>query len=123
MRRAPHVLAAVALALAAGCGGGGAGSQPSAAGAAKPVGDESAGSVAQFANCGDWKAGTEPERRATVVVLRGYLTPQRSKTAASPLSDERAYEVFQKACAPDYSDSLRLHKLYVKVQGFSPLAE
>ena len=123
MARAPHGLAAlVAVALAAGCGGG-ADSQPSAAAPAKPVGDESAGSVAQFANCGDWKGGTEAERRATVKVLRGYLTPQRSKTAAGPLADDRAYEVFQKACAPDYADSLRLHKLYVKVQGFSPLAE
>jgi hypothetical protein len=55
-------------------------------------------------------------------VLRGQLTPQRSETAASPLSDERAYAVFQKACSPDYAESLRLYKLYVRVQGFAPLA-
>jgi len=118
--RASFRLAAlVAVTLAgAGCG---AGDEPRPA--AKPVGDVSAGSVAQFADCGDWRAGTEAERRATVEVLRGQLTPQRSASAASPLADERAYEVFEKACAPDYAESLRLHKLYVRVQGFAPLSE
>lgn len=88
---------------------------------AQPVGDASAGSVAQFADCGDWRAGTRAEREATVRVLRGQLTPQRSRTAASPLPDEQAYAVFQKACAPDFAESLRLYKLYVKVQAFAPL--
>lgn len=38
--------------------------------------------------------------QATVVALRGQLTPQTSETTASPL---------------------RLHKLYVRAQGFAPL--
>ena len=121
MARARHGLAAlVAAGILTGCGGDEA---TPAAQSAKPVGDESAGSVAQFADCGDWRAGTEAARRATVKVLRGQLTPQRSESAASPLPDERAYQVFQKACAPDYAESLRLSKLYVKLQGFAPLSE
>ena len=93
-----------------------------ASGEHEGLSDESASSVAQFADCGDWRAGTRAERFATIEVLRGQLTPQRSPTAASPLSDERAYEVFQKACSPDYAESLRLYKLYVRVQGFAPLS-
>ena len=115
------VAALLAVTAAAGCGGGDA-ARSSSPVAAKPVGDESAGSVAQFADCGDWREGTRAERFATIEVLRGRLTPQRSPTAASPLTDERAYEVFQKACSPDYAESLRLYKLYVRVQGFSPLS-
>ena len=91
--------------------------------AAKPVGQESAGSVAQFADCTDWKKGTKDERAATVEVLRGQLTPQRSPTAESPLADDRAYALLDRACAPGFSDSLRLYKLYVRMQGFAPLSE
>lgn len=117
----PSVAALLAVTAAVGCGAGDA-ARSSSAVAAKPVGDESAGSVAQFADCADWRAATKAERLATIEVLRGQLTPQRSPNAASPLPDERAYEVFQKACSPDYAESLRLYKLYVRVQGFSPLS-
>jgi hypothetical protein len=117
----------VALLALAGCG---AEDQPEQTAAASdkpvdvdPAGTSRAGSVAQFADCGDWKAATREERFATIADIRGQHTPQQSTTAASPLSDERAYEVFQEACSPEWADSLRLYKLYVKVQGFAPLAE
>ncbi len=118
-----RLVAAVAvLALAAGCGGD---DEPSVAAKPKanPVGNESAGSVTQYADCDDWRAGSPAERRTTVVELRSQLTPQTSETAESPLPDERAYEIFQKACGPDYAGSLRLYKLYVRAQGFAPLSE
>lgn len=88
---------------------------------AGPVGTQRAGSVVQFADCDDWRAGAPAERRATLVELRGQLTPQSSETAESPLRDSRAYEILQKACGPDYAGSLRLYKLYVRAQGFAPL--
>ena len=118
MRLGASVVALVAAGAAAGCEG-----DSGESSRAKPVGRESAGSVVQFANCGDWRRGTEAERYATVEALRGQLTPQRSKNAASPLPDERAYELLQKTCSTGTSDSLRLAKLYVKMQGFAPLME
>lgn len=121
-----HALAAMVatLLVAAGCGGNGDEQERSSTGAAaKPVGTESAGSVVQFADCDDWRRGAEAERVATIEALRGQLTPQRSATAESPLSDERAYEILDKACTPDYAGSLRLYKLYVRAQGFAPLNE
>lgn len=116
MRAASASLAA--LLLASGCGGGDDEAEP-----VKPAGLSSAGSVVQFADCRDWRGATPEERHATIDALRGQLTPQRSETAASPLPDERAYEVFQKSCKPDYAGHLRLYKLYVRVQGFAPLAD
>ena len=124
MRAGLVAAALAAAALGAGCGEDSepaAQAPPEQAKAAEPVGIESAGSVAQFADCDDWNGGTRAERMATIEEIRGQHTPQRSKTAASPLSDERAYAIFEKACAPDYAGSLRLYKLYVKAQGFSPL--
>ena len=118
------VLACAAVALA-GCGDG-APAPPAtakAAGDVQPVGDPTGGSVVQVADCDDWNAGTRAERVATVEALRGQLTPQHSTTAASPLGDERAYEILEKACSPDFAGSLRLYKLYARAQGFAPLSE
>ena len=126
MTRRRFAAAALCAAVAtAGCGrdddetASSASSASSGGAAAKPVGDMSGGSVAQYANCGDWRKGTKAERYATIKVLRGRLTPDSSKTAASPLTDDRAYQVFQDACSQGI-DSLRLFKLYVRVQAFEP---
>lgn len=121
-RRWIAVVALSAAAATAGCGGSGGDDSRDAprAAAVQPVGVMSGGSVAQYANCGDWRSGTKAERYATIEVLRGRLTPDSSKTAASPLTDDRAYEVFQQACAQGL-DSLRLFKLYARVQAFEPL--
>ena len=118
-RRWIAVVALGAATAMAGCGGGDDPASSGSAGA-QPVGDVSGGSVAQYANCGDWRKGTKAERYATIKVLRGRLTPDSSKTAASPLTDERAYAVFQETCAQGI-DSLRLFKLYARVQAFEPL--
>jgi hypothetical protein len=120
-RLAPLLAGAILL---AGCGGGDkepAGPVPARS---QSVGKPTAGSVVQFADCSDWNRGTRAEREATVRELRDQLTQQGERSNASPLSDERAYRVIQKTCtATDYAGSLRLYKLYARVQGFAPLAE
>jgi hypothetical protein len=115
------LLVTVALALPA-CG------SDSGAGKDKPVDIRGVGlvrnnSTAQFANCGDWRRGTPEQRYKTIKDIRGQLTPQRSKTAASDLSDEAAYAVFQHACKADFTDKLRLYKLYAHAQAFAVLSE
>lgn len=119
MTRAACLAPAVALA-AAGCGGA-SGAAPRTAPKAKPVGPNVQGSVVQYASCKDWVAGTPAEKRATIVALRGQLTPQRSASAASPLPDRRAYAILDKTCTEGGIDSLRLYKLYVRAQAFAPL--
>ncbi len=124
LRLATIAACLVAAALAAGCGGdeeSAGGAQAAESAKAKPVGPERAGSVTQYADCDDWRKGSAAARRATVVELRSQLTAQTSETTASPLADDRAYEILQKACTPDYAGSLRLYKLYARAQGFAPL--
>jgi hypothetical protein len=120
----------VALAAVSGCGGddgGGAAARTPTTTAVQPVDLDPeldrAGSVAQLADCAFWKKASRDQRYATIADIRGQHTPQQSTTAESPLSDDRAYEVFERACAANPAGALRLYKLYVKVQGFAPLSE
>jgi hypothetical protein len=111
-------LLAVALILG-GCGAQDkAGPDPDAA---EGVGLVRAGSTAQFANCRDWRRGTDAQRYATIADIRGQLTPQSSPTAESDLSDQSAYGIFQSSCATDGADHLRLYKIYARAQAFAPL--
>lgn len=124
------IAALVALALTAaaiaGCGdgGGGEGDQGGGGdGAAEVdgVGIVRAGSTAQFADCRDWVRGSDADRYATIEDIRGQLTPQSSQTAASDLSDEAAYDLFEHSCANSWAASMRLYKLYARAQAFAGL--
>jgi len=120
-------LSAAVLALAlcliaaavAGCGDSATGKQPSA----KPVGDPVGGSVAALARCRDWNAGTEAEKQATIADIRSSLTPQSQEESGTSLSDEKAYEVFERSCVEDWAQSLQLYKLYANAAAFAPLNE
>jgi hypothetical protein len=119
-RRWPAVL--LAGAVLAACGGG-SDAAPRAQTETERVGGLGlvrAGSTAQFADCAGWRRGTVEERRATITSLRDQLTPQRSVTAESALSDEAAYRMFDKTCSSGIADSLRLYKIYARAQAFAP---
>ena len=121
LRWAALVLAAAML---AGCG---AGSDETTSGKVKTenvegIGLVRAGSTAQFADCADWRTGTVAQRRVTIASIRDQMTPQRSETAESALSDDAAYRTFDKTCSSGIADSLRLYKLYARIQAFAPFA-
>jgi hypothetical protein len=118
--RAVLVLVAALVALPA-CGEKGASRDERAPVDIRGVGLVSGNSTAQFASCEDWRSGSVKQRYATIEDIRGQLTPQRSESAESDLSDEAAYRVFQNACAAEFSDKLRLYKLYAHAQAFAPL--
>lgn len=120
-RRSRPLLALLAAVLVlGGCGNDDqAGGEPAGAAAAKGVGLVRAGSTAQFANCLDWRRGTAAQRYATIEDIRGQLTPQSSKTEESDLSDESAYRIFQRSCATDGTEQLRLYKVYARAQAFA----
>jgi hypothetical protein len=106
------------LAALAGCGDDDS-SQPPAGveGVGQPIG----GSVAPLAQCRDWRRGSAPERLATIEDIRGQLTPQSSASAESDLSDEEAYDLFERVCANDFASSFRLYKIYAQRAAFKPL--
>ena len=114
---------ALALVLIAGalvgCGGDATAQDPPAQAVGEPVG----GSVAALAQCRDWNAGTEAEKQATIADIRSSLTPQSQEESGTSLSDEKAYEVFERSCVEDWAQSLQLYKLYANAAAFAPLNE
>jgi uncharacterized protein involved in response to NO len=126
--RAARALLAVAFvgiaAVAGGCG-----SEPDDAGAPASapahvtgVGSIRAGSVAQLAQCSDWKTGTKPERLATIADIRAQVNQAGADGPTPDLSDDAAYALFQRACANDYAVGFRLYKLYLRAASFGALS-
>src|SRR5688500_10271032 len=101
-RRLPLILAAVAL-LAAGCGSqddqGGAPAEKDGAATAGALGEQTAGSVAQLAQCRDWNRGTRAEKLATIEDIRSQVNRPDSGFEAPPLTDDEAMELFDNGCA------------------------
>ena len=110
-------LAVAATAAVAGCGSGD--DEPAAE--AEPLGEETAGSVAQLAQCRDWVRGDEAEKLATIADIRSQVNLQDSGFDAPPLSDEEAMELFDGACAEPYAAGFRLYILYARGAAAAPL--
>jgi hypothetical protein len=87
------------------------------------VGQVRAGSVASLAQCRDWNAGDEAQRRATIEDIRAHLNQSGSDGPTPDLSDEQAYGLFERACANEYAAGFRLYKLYARGAAFSRLGE
>jgi hypothetical protein len=119
----PHSVVAAAMLSAAlllgGCGGGQSENGDEVAG----VGDVRAGSVASLAQCSDWKGGTEDERWATIADIRAQLDQAGADGPTPELSEDDAYDLFERACANDYAAGFRLYKIYSRGAAFSRFAE
>ena len=81
------------------------------------------GSVAALAQCRDWNAGTEEEKQATIADIRSSLTPQSEEESGIFLSDDAAYELFERSCAVEWAEGFKLYKLYARAEAYAPLAE
>jgi hypothetical protein len=119
LRAAAALLCAAAV---VGCGGSSADEdRPRQGPRSAGVRPEVRGTTAGLANCGEWRAATPAQRRATVEDLRDQLTEQADPRARSVLSDERAYQALQRGCREDYASGLRLYNLYVRAAAYEPL--
>lgn len=116
-RRLLLALAAAAIAFG-GCGDDG-GEDPAPVG----VGELRVGSVAPLAQCRDWRAGSQEQRRATIADIRRQINLQDTPTPTPELTDAQAQRVFDRACAEDYAAGFRLYKLYARAAAFHSLPE
>ena len=116
---------AAALLLIGGCGSQ-SDKQPAAAGKDRPasekaLGEDTAGSVAQLAQCRDWNRGDRANKLATIEDIRSQVNRPDSGFNAPPLSDDEAMELFDKACEPSYAQGFRLYILYARGAATAPL--
>ncbi len=111
--RALLAAAVVSLALIAGCGDG-----ESADGGIEPaetgVGQVTAGSVAQLAQCQDWTEGTPEEQLATIIDIRSQVNKDTADISSSSLTNDEAQGVFDRACSNDFAATFRLYVLYAR---------
>jgi hypothetical protein len=114
--RATLLIFAAALALAS-CGG------TRSEQAAKPVGEKLVGSVAQMAQCSDWRGATRAQRLATIHDIRQQVNLKDSAVRTPELSDRAAYEVLENTCSKDFAGSFRLYKLYARAASFAAFAD
>ena len=108
------VAGAIAAALVAGCGG-----EPSSG----PSGNVGPGLSApiNLADCTDWNNGTPDERLGTIEQIKNYVGGPASGTGTGTgvvLDDDRAYDLFESMCEPEYARGFRLYKLYSRAAGF-----
>jgi hypothetical protein len=87
------------------------------------VGQMKVGSVAALAQCRDWNAGTDEEKLATIEDIRAQINLEDAPVETTSLSDERAREVFDNACAETYSAPFRLYRIYARAAAYESLAE
>ena len=120
------LIAAAAALLLAGCGsqggnGGGAAAGRDDASPAAALGEQTAGSVAQLAQCRDWNRGSRAEKLATIEDIRSQVNRPDSGFEAPPLSDDEAMELFDNGCAASYAQGFRLYILYARGASAAPL--
>jgi hypothetical protein len=123
MARGPHAAGAAlaaALVLTA-CGGGSSGGGGGAGPKAEPLGEKLGGSVAQLANCSDWRGGARDRKLATVADIRNQINRDDTGIVSPPLSDAEAVQLFDRECGQPYAKGFRLYVLYARAAGFGPL--
>lgn len=130
--RAAGVLASTAVAAALALAGCGSGEEASAEperpdevvdiSGTEPVGEMTAGSVAQLVECKDWNEADEAERLATIADVRSQHNLEDGGVESPALTDEEAAAVFDNACEAPHAQGFRLYLLYARAASFAPLA-
>lgn len=115
------LIALVGALLWAGCGGADDGSQRLSE--PGPFAESRVGSVAPFAQCRDWSAGSVEERFATIEDIGQQLSSEGAAADSPPIPDDEAYEVLERACANEFAAGFRLYKLYARAAAFRDIAE
>ncbi len=130
--RATALAGVVALAALAGCGGSADPADEARADASRaeavidisgtePVGEMTAGSVAQLVECRDWNGADADQQLATIEDVRSQINLADSGIEAPALTDEEAQDLFDNACRPSWAAGFRLYKLYSRAAGFVTL--
>ena len=115
------VLGALVLSSAGGSDGAGRPDDFAVVEGVEPLGDQRAGSAASLVDCDDWSGGSVERKRATVIDVREQLTAGGTVAGRPSLTDQEAYDLFERACSAGFTGAFRLYKLYYDANAFQNL--
>jgi hypothetical protein len=102
-------VAGIAVALAiAGCGG-------DSAPADQGVGGNT---PLRLADCDDWNSSGPDERLVTIGQLGDLNTGQSEEVRGVTLDQDRAYDIIEAQCEPEFAGAFKLYKLYGRAAAF-----
>ena len=114
------MLVAVAVAAfgalpATGCGDSDDTSDPGSA----ALGSPDVQTTVRDADCSDWNGATVEDRQVIVESLSEFEGGAPTGTVGRTLPDEEAYDLFKRACEPDYAGAFKLYKIYARAAAFA----
>lgn len=119
MAKPSLITAALLVTLAlAGCGGDTSGNESSGAGV-------DVGEPINLADCTNWNEASVEERLGTIGQIEQFTGGPIAGTEGSgrTLDEQDAYDMFERACEPDYARAFKLYKLYGRAAAFQSLSE
>ncbi|HSJ18933.1 MAG TPA: hypothetical protein VK920_12645 [Solirubrobacterales bacterium] len=101
--------------LAAGCGD----SDDAADRDSAALGSPDVQTSTREADCQDWNAASVEDRQVIVASIAEFEGGAPTGTAGRTLPDDEAYDLFERACEPEYAGAFKLYKIYVRAAAFS----
>jgi hypothetical protein len=97
-----------------GCLGSDSNTPPAASGGA------TLGTPVQLTSCSDWNGAGPAQRSAIIEAVRTVSGGPTGSPAGNGvvLPNDRAYNLFETQCRPDYANHFRLYKLYERAAAF-----
>lgn len=71
------------------------------------------------ADCQDWKAASVEDRQVIVASIAEFEGGGPSGTLGATLPDDEAYDLFERACEPQYANAFKLYKIYARAAAFA----
>jgi hypothetical protein len=112
--RAVCLAALLAVIVVVGCGESDDASDPGSSALGSPELQTSA----READCSDWNAAGAEERQVIIESVAEYEGGEPTGTPGRSLPEEQAYDLFERACEPEYASAFKLYKVYVRAAAF-----
>jgi hypothetical protein len=77
----------------------------------------------QSANCTNWWAGSEAERRGAIAGLTRSIGGPTPYGPGTTLPDAKVHALFDRVCAPSFTRHFMLYEIYIRAAGFKSLGQ
>jgi hypothetical protein len=118
VRRALLAAAVAACGVVPGAGCGDA--SDSSAPGSSALGSPELQTSARQTDCMDWNNASAEERQVMIDSIAEFESGEPTGTEGRFLATEQAYDLFERACEPEYAGAFKLYKIYARAAAFQP---